>query len=115
MPAAPIPAGKSRPLQAAQRRLFQELGLGDVPLVHLGVQEYRADVGGGLTEHEVVDLFLARLPTSITVPFNSAEVMAVDWVALDALPQRMAATPGQYTPWLQIYLAQGWAERLQAA
>jgi isopentenyl-diphosphate delta-isomerase len=109
------PHWQEPPIVAAQRRVGQELGLNDMEMVHLGVQEYRADVGSGLIEHEVVDLFMGYLPPSRPVPFNRSEVMAVEWVALDDLPARMAADPQIYTPWLHIYMAQNWGQRLLAA
>ncbi len=94
----------------ATRRVGQELGLINLSLTRAGGQEYRADVGGGLTEHEVVDIFVGHHSPSAAVPFNPAEVMAVDWVSLPDLAARIAANPQDYTPWLQIYLAKGWGE-----
>ena len=47
------------PLDCAQRRLGQELGISGLDLTHCGQVEYRADVGGGMVEHEVVDIFRA--------------------------------------------------------
>lgn len=95
---------------AATRRVGQELGLTGLPLTLAGGQEYRADVGSALTEHEVVDIFVGHLSPAAPVPFNPAEVMAVEWVTLPDLAARIAANPQDYTPWLQIYLAKGWGE-----
>lgn len=95
---------------AAQRRVGQELGLMDMPLTRAGGQEYRADVGNGLTEHEVVDIFVGHLSPTAPVPFNPAEVMAVDWLSLPDLAARIAAAPQDFTPWLKIYLEKGWGE-----
>lgn len=44
----------------AARRLTEELGITGLKLDHRDRVEYRADVGGGLIEHEVVDIFVAR-------------------------------------------------------
>jgi len=95
---------------AATRRVGQELGLLALPLTRAGGQEYRADVGGTLTEHEVVDIFVGHLSPAAPVPFNPAEVMAVEWVTWPDLAARIAANPQDFTPWLQIYLAKGWGE-----
>jgi isopentenyl-diphosphate delta-isomerase len=95
---------------AAVRRVGQELGLMDMALHRVGGQEYRADVGGGLTEHEVVDIFVGRLAPDAPVPFILSEVMAVEWVTLDDLATRIAVRPQEFTPWLQIYMAKGWGE-----
>jgi isopentenyl-diphosphate delta-isomerase len=37
-------------------------GLIDVALEYRDTVEYRADVGGGLIEHEVVDIFVGEVP-----------------------------------------------------
>ena len=42
------------PLDCAHRRLNEELGITGLALDHRGQVEYRADVGGGLIEHELV-------------------------------------------------------------
>jgi len=47
----------------AVRRLDDELGIKGVHPVYRDQLEYRADVGGGLIEHEVVDLFVAPMLT----------------------------------------------------
>ena len=67
--------------------------------------EYRADVGGGMIEHEVVDLFTADAPDGLRVAPNPEEVMEVRWVALSDLEAEIAAAPERFTPWLRIYLA----------
>ena len=92
------------PADCARRRLSQELGLQGVPLEHRGVVEYRADVGGGMVEHEVVDLFLARCDALPSLSPDPAEVMQTRWTTPEALHQDIAARPGDFTPWLRIYL-----------
>jgi isopentenyl-diphosphate delta-isomerase len=88
----------------ARRRLAEELGIEGLRLEPRGEVEYRADVGGGMIEHEVVEVFVARVPKRIKTHPNPEEVMAVDWVRRDALMLRIAGSPGAYTPWLRIYL-----------
>jgi isopentenyl-diphosphate delta-isomerase len=92
------------PEVCAARRLGEEIGLKGLPLTHRQQVEYRADVGGGLIEHEVVDIFVARLRARIPVAPNPAEVMQVEWVSIADLARLMAQTPKAYTPWLHIYL-----------
>lgn len=92
----------------ARRRLEQELGITGLALRHAGRIEYRADVGGGLTEHEVVEIFAATAPAGLTLAPNPAEVMDTRWVDLAALEQDIARDPARYTPWLRIYMAEGW-------
>lgn len=91
---------------AAQRRLREELGLNCDALEHRGQLEYRADVGGGLIEHEVVDLFTLTLEQRPTLALNPAEVQAVRWVDPSDLRRDITAAPERFTPWLRIYIAQ---------
>ncbi|OZA16411.1 MAG: isopentenyl-diphosphate delta-isomerase [Rhodobacterales bacterium 17-64-5] len=110
------PRWGEEPLACATRRLREELGLTGLALRRVGGIEYRADVGGGLTEHEVVDLFVAE--AALDQPFqpNPDEVMQTAWVSLSDLSDQIKAEPARFTPWLRIYLAEGWgkvAETLQ--
>lgn len=90
----------------AQRRLTEELGITGLDMVHRGQVEYRADVGAGLTEHEVVEVFMANAPRDLALTPDPAEVMATDWVDIHALAAQTRAMPTRFTPWLRIYLAE---------
>lgn len=96
--------GETMPAAAA-RRLREELGIEGLALVPRDRIEYRADVGGGLTEHEVVSLFTAEAGPGLAVAPNPAEVMDTRWITLEALRAETRATPDAFTPWLRIYLA----------
>ena len=98
------PAWEESALDCAHRRLDEELGITGLALQHRDRIEYRADVGDGMVEHELVDIFLARVTGRVPLRPNPAEVMAVDWVAKDELIRRVAQVPARYTPWLRIYL-----------
>jgi isopentenyl-diphosphate delta-isomerase len=89
----------------ATRRLHEELGITGLTCAHRGQVEYRADVGDGLVEHEVVELFLARATADLRIKPNPDEVMDTRWVAADVLAQDVASAPARFTPWLRIYLA----------
>ena len=88
----------------AARRLDEELGLSNVTSEYRGQVEYRADVGGGLIEHELVDVYVAHLDTRPGVTPNPDEVMDVDWISLDQLNAKVSTHPEACTPWLKIYL-----------
>jgi isopentenyl-diphosphate delta-isomerase len=90
----------------ARRRLQEELGISGLALEHRDRVEYRADVGAGLTEHEVVDIFRAEADAALRVTPDPDEVMAVRWIALEDLSREVSAHPDRFTPWLRIYLAE---------
>lgn len=91
-------------LDCAVRRLGQELGLVDIKLTFRDTVEYRADVGGGLIEHEVVDIFVGELPKGQEPQPDPDEVMDTIWQPLPDLMQAVVETPRSFTPWLRIYL-----------
>jgi len=91
-------------MDCAVRRLDEEVGIKDVALSYRDTVEYRADVGGGLIEHEVVDIFVGEMPEGIEPVMNPEEVMEVSWHPLARLTEDVNASPKRYTPWLQIYL-----------
>lgn len=93
-------------LACAHRRIAQELGITGLSLVARGQVAYRADVGGGLTEDEVVAVFTANAARDLPLALNPDEVQATRWVSLPALMAEIAAQPDQFTPWLRIYLTE---------
>lgn len=98
-------------LACANRRLNEELGISGLSPEFRDQVEYRAEVGNGLVEHEVVDIFLAQAPDNLKVAPNPDEVMDIDWLSFPALVERVEAQPEAFTPWLRIYLDQ-YAERI---
>ncbi|MBV2359377.1 isopentenyl-diphosphate Delta-isomerase [Thalassococcus sp. CAU 1522] len=88
----------------AIRRLDEELGITGLDPLFRDRVEYRADVGNGMIEHEVVDIFVAEAPIDLGIEPDSAEVMDTDWVGYADLLARVTAQPAQFTPWLRIYL-----------
>ena len=92
------------PSVCAVRRLKEELGIKALPLEHRHHLEYRADVGNGLIEHEVVEVYLGRAPRDLRVDPNPDEVMATEWVDYHDLLAMVTRNPERYTPWLRIYV-----------
>ena len=93
-----------RPEVAAARRLREELGF-SVPLEHTGVADYRAEVGGGLVEHERVHMFHGAADRRTLKPsVDPDEVSDVRWAAREQLLGEVAARPEDFTPWFRIYL-----------
>jgi isopentenyl-diphosphate delta-isomerase len=82
------------------------LGITGLDVQAAGTVEYRAAVGGGMVEHEVVALFRAKAGPELPLALNPAEVQAARWVGVQELSAEIAATPEAFTPWLRIYLAE---------
>jgi isopentenyl-diphosphate delta-isomerase len=93
-------------MNAAIRRLNDELGMTDIVLEQRGTIEYRADVPPNLVEHEVADIFVGQCETGHTINPNPDEAMEVRWMARDELKQRIAKSPSSFTPWVKIYMAE---------
>ncbi|MEO1679054.1 MAG: isopentenyl-diphosphate Delta-isomerase [Pseudomonadota bacterium] len=88
----------------AVRRLREELGVEGVYPAHRDTVEYRAEVGNGLIEHEVVEIFTAMTERKMRVAPNPDEVAQVEWVGFYDLTAEVARRPTRFTPWLRIYL-----------
>ena len=92
------------PEVCAVRRLHEELGIEGLYPAWRDRVEYRADVGGGLIEHEIVDIFTALTERKRKVDPNPEEVAQVEWVGFYDLTAEVARRPARFTPWLRIYL-----------
>ncbi len=101
------PRWNEDPALCATRRLREELGITGLSLQSAGGIEYRADVGNGLTEHEVVDVFTAETSADLAMDLNPQEVMQTKWCARGDLIADIRRDPSVYTPWLRIYLDAG--------
>ncbi|MEM6277617.1 MAG: isopentenyl-diphosphate Delta-isomerase [Pseudomonadota bacterium] len=100
------PMWNEDPATCAVRRLDDELGITGLFPAHRDRVEYRAEVGGGLIEHEVADIFIAPATKSLKMNLNPDEVADVRWVDLFELRAEIERRPERFTPWIRIYLAQ---------
>ncbi|MEM1234558.1 MAG: isopentenyl-diphosphate Delta-isomerase [Pseudomonadota bacterium] len=100
------PMWNEDPATCAVRRLDDELGITGLFPAHRDRVEYRAEVGGGLIEHEVADIFIAPATKSLKMNLNPDEVADVRWVDLFELRAEIDRRPERFTPWIRIYLAQ---------
>jgi isopentenyl-diphosphate delta-isomerase len=90
-------------IEAARRRVREELGV-DVVLTPALTFVYRAeDPQSGLTEHEYDHVFVGRVNEGDVKP-DSAEVAAVRWVEPGVLLEDVNTRPARYTPWFKIVL-----------
>jgi len=92
------------PASCSIRRLRQELGITGLFPAFADRVEYRADVGGGLVEHELVEIFVAEAGPGLTVRPVPDEVSEVRWVDLYDLSAEILRSPKKFTPWLCIYM-----------
>lgn len=84
-------------VEAAARRLAEELGVTGVPLTDVGVYTYRAeDLATGRVEHEYDHVVIGQVPADLALDPDPAEVAATQWVPAAAL----VATGEDYAPWL---------------
>lgn len=83
---------------AAQRRLYEEMGL-HIKLKLLNSFIYRAEFANGLIEHEY-DHVLIGYYNDEKIQANPIEVQNYKWVNLEALKLDLLAHPDVYTPWL---------------
>lgn len=86
---------------AARRRLREEMGI-DVELTPAGAFLYRADVGGGLQEHEYDHVFVGRHDADPDP--DPAEVDAWRWISIDAALAEAERSPDTFTPWFPLAL-----------
>ena len=91
------PKWNERPEHCALRRLNEELGITGLYPAHADRLEYRAEVGNGLIEHEVVDIYLAYARPGMTVTPNPAEVSETRWVGLYDLAAEVRRHPERFS------------------
>lgn len=87
---------------AARRRLAEEMGI-DCTLLPVGRLVYRAEVGGGLVEHELDHLFHGRHDAAPSP--DPAEVGDWRWVRVETAVGDAREHPERYTPWFALALA----------
>jgi len=101
------PRPDETPHAAAERRLFEEMGI-RTALRHLFSTTYRAVVGDGLIEHELVHVFGGRYDGAVRP--DPAEVEAFKWILPEDLRKSLECEPQKYSQWFQIYLRDHWDE-----
>lgn len=95
---------------AAARRLEEEMGIG-CPLRPLFTTRYKADVGNGLVEHEIVHVFAGVYDGRVCPDPLEAEGYAhVAPEELEAdLRQDSLRPASRYTPWFKLYAREYWS------
>lgn len=86
---------------AAERRLAEEMGFA-CALSPRRTLIYRADVGDGLVEHELVHIYTGIWNGPVHPDFQEAENFA--WRPLQEVQREAADDPDQFTVWFRRYL-----------
>jgi isopentenyl-diphosphate delta-isomerase len=91
------PAPGESVLDAATKRLVEELGMTGVPLTDVGVYTYRAsDESTGRVEHEYDHVVVGHVAEQPALAPDPAEVASTSWVAAAAL----LPNGPDFAPWL---------------
>jgi len=97
---------------AARRRLREEMNI-DCELSEAFAFVYRAELDGGLVEHEYDHVYVGTYNGADPHP-DPSEVEGWRWVTLDELRRGLRDEPHRYTYWLNVALNdEGW-RRLDA-
>jgi isopentenyl-diphosphate delta-isomerase len=86
-------------IAAAHRRLQEEMGF-DCELVPFFTLTYKADVGGGLIEHEYDHIFIGTYTGPIRP--NAEEVMDYRYASPEEIQQELETQPELYTTWFRL-------------
>lgn len=90
---------------AALRRLDEEMGI-TCALAPIGTFTYRAELGGGLIEHELVHIFRGRYEGAVAP--NPRECDGFSWSSPDAIRRQIEAVPQAFSAWFLKYVDAGW-------
>ena len=91
-------------LEAAQRRLKEELGIEAMELSPKFHFIYKADVGGNLWEHELDHVFTGNYDGNFSL--NEEEVSEIRYITMEALDAEMESNPENFTEWFKIILGE---------
>lgn len=87
-------------MAAAKRRLEEELGITACEVQSAYSFIYKADVGGGLFEHEYDHVLTGKYEGEI--PFNEEEVQAFKYLSIKDIEKDLQDQPENYTEWFKI-------------
>ncbi len=90
-------------LDAARRRLYEELGCGANKLHEIGAFAYRAVFPQGLCEHEYDHVLVGSIEG--TVQPSPSEVDEVRWTGIDELAAELANSPDHFAAWAPMVLS----------
>ncbi len=89
-------------LEAANRRLFEEMGIEGLKLKNVDTLLYRSKMENGLIEHEFDYIFIGKSDDS--PKFNIDEVEAYKYLSMDDIKELVRQNPADFTEWFKIIL-----------
>lgn len=98
------PQWNEDPASCVVRRLQAELGITGLFPAFAERVDYRCAMGGGLVEHEVIDVFVAPADRGLSLRPDPAEVAETRWVDAYELAADLQRNPARFTPWLRYYV-----------
>ncbi len=101
------PRPKESIRRAAERRLNEELGV-LAPLKPCFTTAYSAQLDNGMSENEIVTIFVGRFTGELNL--NPLEATDTALVPLDALYTYVEDDPSRYSVWLRHYLRNHYAQ-----
>ena len=90
-------------VDAACRRVQEELGCNAADLREIGAFAYRAEFADGLSEHEYDHVLVGRCVGEPSP--DQSEVAAVRWVSYDELARELAEQPTHFAAWAPMVLS----------
>ncbi|KMQ67474.1 isopentenyl-diphosphate delta-isomerase [Chryseobacterium sp. FH2] len=88
-------------IEGAKRRIKEELGI-ETELSEKFNFIYKADVGGGLWEHELDHVFVGNYEGHFNL--NKDEVEEIKYISMEDLDKEISETPENFTEWFKIIL-----------
>ena len=98
-------------VEAAYRRVPEELGCEAADLREVCAFVYRAEFDNGLTEHEFDHVVVGRCVGEVDP--NPAEASEARWIGFDALAAELTNEPSKFAAWVPIVLTLTMADYAQ--
>jgi len=87
-------------LDAAERRLMEELRISASDIYDAFSFVYKAEFDNGLTEHEFDHVLIGKFNGESN--FNVAEVAAIQYMDQQQIEDEIAHFPEKFTPWFKL-------------
>lgn len=88
-------------LDAAHRRLEEELSFSMIPLQVVGQFQYKANFDNGLSEHELDHVLIGSYDSKKMISYNTQEIFQVKWMETEDILSEYQRHPHSYTPWFK--------------